>query len=58
MSHVGDVFCVLYCANIPHIVQPTTNGRYQLVGEGYLQGFMNGEVGEMESLEEHHFIIE
>ncbi|CZR63673.1 related to heterokaryon incompatibility protein het-6 [Phialocephala subalpina] len=38
----GDVICVLLGCRFPVILRPT-NGHYMLVGEAYVDGFMNGE---------------
>jgi hypothetical protein len=39
---VGDVVCVLFGGNVPFILRPK-NGVYQLVGEAYVHGIMEGE---------------
>ncbi|KAF2162445.1 hypothetical protein M409DRAFT_27070 [Zasmidium cellare ATCC 36951] len=39
----GDLVCVLYGCSVPVILRPLAKGQYRLVGECYLQGFMEGE---------------
>lgn len=40
----GDLVCVLLGCNIPVVLRPAEDGKYALVGECYVDGFMNGEV--------------
>lgn len=42
-SQPGDQICVTLGCQAPLILQPTTAGRFQIVGDCYLQGFMDGE---------------
>jgi hypothetical protein len=39
----GDLACVLFGANVPYILRPIGNERFQFLGECYLQGVMYGE---------------
>lgn len=39
----GDLICVLYGCNIPVLLREQKDGTCELVGECYLDGFMNGE---------------
>ena len=52
---VGDVICVLLGCRFPIILRPA-EGKYILVGEAYVDGFMNGEA--MALLEEGKFKLE
>jgi hypothetical protein len=52
---VGDVICVLLGCRFPVILRPV-EGKYILVGEAYVDGFMNGEA--MALLEEGRFKLE
>jgi len=42
-SHPGDVICILLGALLPYVIRGGDNGRYQLVGEAYVHGIMDGE---------------
>jgi hypothetical protein len=42
-STVGDLVCIFQGAKVPHVLRKAANGKYCLVGEGYLHGFMDGE---------------
>ncbi|KAH8670713.1 heterokaryon incompatibility protein-domain-containing protein [Ilyonectria robusta] len=39
---VGDVICIIYGCSVPLVVRPLKD-RWQVVGEAYVQGFMDGE---------------
>lgn len=46
---LGDEVCVILGAHVPFLVRQVSHdevgtNRYQLLGECYLQGIMNGEV--------------
>jgi hypothetical protein len=58
----GDILCVLYGSNYPHTLRPVLDKEniYQVVGNAYLHGFMDGEVLEWrdnDKLEERRFIL-
>jgi hypothetical protein len=38
-----DQVCVLLGCQVPLILRPSPGGRYQVVGECYVHGYMNGE---------------
>ena len=38
----GDLFCIIFGCSTPIVLRPF-HGYYKVVGEGYLQGFMDGE---------------
>lgn len=38
----GDLVCVFFGAEVPHILRPK-DGHYQLVGDAYVHGIMEGE---------------
>ena len=42
MQH-GDVVAVLRGGRVPHVLRPTGDGKYHLLGEAYVQGLMKGE---------------
>ncbi|TVY42358.1 Heterokaryon incompatibility protein 6,OR allele [Lachnellula occidentalis] len=52
---VGDVICVLLGCRFPVILRPV-KGKYHLVGEAYVDGFMNGEA--MALLEQGKYKLE
>ena len=39
----GDQVCVLLGCNVPMLLRPIANSQYQVVGECYVHGLMNGE---------------
>ena len=42
-TRTGDEIWVLAGSNFPIILRPLQNGHYELVGEAYVRGIMNGE---------------
>ena len=38
-----DVICILFGADVPFVLRPLQNGNFLLVGECYIDGFMDGE---------------
>ena len=51
-SCVSDSVCVLPNAKVPFILRPRiSTGHYELLGEAYLHGCMNGEIGQTYSCE-------
>jgi chaperonin cofactor prefoldin len=45
-AQLGDIICILFGSKVPHVVRPGQAGRYQLVGEAYVYGIMDGELME------------
>ncbi|KAF2968947.1 hypothetical protein GQX73_g4617 [Xylaria multiplex] len=43
---VGDIICVPLGCRTPIILRPDGNGEYRLVGDAYLDGYMNGRAVE------------
>jgi hypothetical protein len=58
-AQVGDIVCILFGGRVPFLVRQTEvkNGSYQLVGECYIHGIMNGEALKFEGVEEQDFRI-
>ncbi|KAF7512731.1 hypothetical protein GJ744_000298 [Endocarpon pusillum] len=51
-TKVGDQICVFLGGHIPFVVRPSeTSGAFQLIGECYVHGIMDGEVMKMTDLE-------
>ncbi|PVH80545.1 hypothetical protein DL98DRAFT_515399 [Cadophora sp. DSE1049] len=42
ITQPGDIVCLFHGGNVPYVLRPTA-GYYQLVGECYVHGIMNGE---------------
>lgn len=42
----GDLVCVLYGCSVPVVLRALLHSQYQLIGECYLQGFMEGQAFE------------
>ena len=43
----GDVVCVLFGGKMPFVLRPWNDGKFLLVGECYVHGFMQGEALEL-----------
>ncbi|KAI0815384.1 heterokaryon incompatibility protein-domain-containing protein [Xylaria sp. FL0064] len=43
-GRTGDMVCILLGCNVPVLLRPRADGTCQLIGECYLQGYMNGEL--------------
>ena len=56
-SQPGDIIVVLYGGRLPFTVRKT-DGKYLLLGAGYLEGFMNGEALKLEDAEPEVFVLE
>jgi hypothetical protein len=50
-TRVGDKICVFYGGNLPYVIRPFGEGKYTLVGDCYVHGFMYGEAMDMEDIE-------
>ncbi|KAE9994865.1 hypothetical protein EG327_000079 [Venturia inaequalis] len=42
-ARVGDDICIIENARIPYVIHPVSNGSYELVGECWVEGLMEGE---------------
>ncbi|KAH8197230.1 hypothetical protein TruAng_008588 [Truncatella angustata] len=42
-AQIGDRLCVLVGAEVPFVVRPDGHGMYELIGECYVDGVMDGE---------------
>jgi hypothetical protein len=40
---VGDLICFVFGCSTPLVVRLNKGGKYQVLGEAYVQGLMNGE---------------
>jgi hypothetical protein len=49
----GDSICLFYGAPTAFMLRGTASGTYTLIGEAYLQGFMNGEAVEIDDSTEY-----
>jgi hypothetical protein len=38
-----DILCIFLGGNVPFILRPLGDGSYELVGEAYVHGVMDGE---------------
>jgi hypothetical protein len=52
-SQVGDVCCIFPGMSVPFVLRKRTDGKYNLVGDCYINGIMRGEI--MEQLGEGKF---
>jgi len=57
IMEAGDVVVVLYGGRTPFLIRRRAGGTWMLVGECYVHGMMNGEVFELEGIEEEEFVI-
>ena len=39
----ADVICIIFGADVPFVLRPLQNGHFLLVGECYIDGFMDGQ---------------
>jgi hypothetical protein len=44
----GDALCFFEGADVPFILRPVESGRFEFVGEGYIQELMRGKVKELD----------
>lgn len=42
-SKPGDLICIIFGATGPFILRPSANEKFELVGEAYVYGVMDGE---------------
>lgn len=49
-TKVGDKICILYGGNLPYVIRPCGDGKYTLVGDCYVHGFMYGEAMDMDGI--------
>lgn len=50
-SRVGDSVCLLFGGKVLHMLRAGDDGHYQLIGEAYFQGLMQGEGLEMTDID-------
>lgn len=59
LTRVGDKLCVIFGARVPYVIRPVEDSSsYQLIGECYLEGVMDGEAMQMDGFEEVEIAIE
>ena len=53
-NRIEDGDCVMLIAglNVPVVVRPAKEGRFRIVGQAYIEGFMQGERWTLEDLED------
>ncbi|KAK1674168.1 heterokaryon incompatibility protein-domain-containing protein [Colletotrichum godetiae] len=42
-AKVGDSVCLLLGSEVPFVIRPTRSGMYELIGDAYVSGIMDGE---------------
>jgi hypothetical protein len=42
-SEPGDLICIIFGAIVPFVLRKLQNGQYELIGEAYVHGIMDGE---------------
>lgn len=52
-----DAVCVLYGGAVPFVLREQHNGRWRIVGECYVDGYMEGQAMEMTNLPDRFFRI-
>ncbi|CEF73703.1 hypothetical protein FGSG_01556 [Fusarium graminearum PH-1] len=57
VMEAGDVVVVLYGGKLPFLIRRKGPGTWMLIGECYVHGMMNGEVFELEGVQDEEFII-
>lgn len=53
----GDLICIVHGGEVPYILRPRPKGGFQLLGDCYFYGIMNGEAMNMEGLDKVRFAI-
>jgi hypothetical protein len=53
----GDVVVVVKGVTVPLVLRRDRDGRFKVVGQAYFWGFMNGEVFEMQDMEEEEIVL-
>ena len=43
-TEIGDMICVFQGGRIPYVIHPQGDGTYTLIGECWIEGFMNEEI--------------
>lgn len=56
-SKVGDNACLLFGGKILHTRREDDDGRFQLIGEAYIQGLMQGEGLDIRGIDAQDFQI-
>jgi hypothetical protein len=51
-SRPGDIVCIIFGADVPFVLRDVGEGEYQLIGEAYVFGIMDGEFVKGDSREE------
>ncbi|KZL70616.1 heterokaryon incompatibility protein [Colletotrichum incanum] len=42
-ARAGDVVCILLGSEVPFVIRPTRKGMYEMIGDAYVSGMMDGE---------------
>jgi hypothetical protein len=53
----GDTLCILNGLSVPLVLRPTESGYFEVVGDGYVQGMMDGGAMDMDLEEEDIHIV-
>lgn len=53
----GDVVCVLEGGEVPFVMRLAKDGRYEVLGDCYIHGIMDGEATKREGLVKEKFCI-
>lgn len=53
----GDAIVVIKGVSVPMVLRREGDGRFKVVGQAYFHGFMDGEVFEMDNMEEEELIL-
>ncbi|EUC29241.1 hypothetical protein COCCADRAFT_40367 [Bipolaris zeicola 26-R-13] len=57
MIHAGDVVAILLGSQIPILLRPVGDNRFQFVGECYVHGLMDGEILSDEDVAHQEFVL-
>ncbi|KAF9467034.1 heterokaryon incompatibility protein-domain-containing protein [Collybia nuda] len=57
-AEVGDLICILFGASVPLVLRRKIDGRYQLIGEAYVYGIMDGEFLKKENVVSEDFVLQ
>jgi hypothetical protein len=56
LAESGDIVCVLLGAPVPFVLREYAQGKYFLIGECYMDGFMDGQALDRIADEVHNLV--
>jgi len=53
----GDVIAILFGCNVPVVLREVNKGKYEVIGECYVHGLMDGEAISMDLIEKEFTLV-